>query len=73
MPASLPNPADSTDNIRLALRSWPEVETYLQTCKGVIIPLGSTEQHGPTGDELATRHAAGGHARPRLVASAPWL
>jgi len=35
--------------IRLQLRSWPEVETYLQQCKGVILPLGSTEQHGPTG------------------------
>ena len=49
MPVVLPNPADSTEDIRLALRSWPEVETYLQSCKGVIIPLGSTEQHGPTG------------------------
>ena len=39
----------STDAIRLQLRSWPEVETYLQRCKGVIVPLGSTEQHGPTG------------------------
>jgi creatinine amidohydrolase len=39
----------STDQIRLQLRSWPEVETYLERCKGVIVPLGSTEQHGPTG------------------------
>ena len=39
----------SFDAIRLQLRSWPEVETYLQSCKGVIVPLGSTEQHGPTG------------------------
>ena len=49
MTAATPGPVDSTDTIRLALRSWPEVETYLQDCKGVIIPLGSTEQHGPTG------------------------
>ena len=41
--------ATSTDQIRLQLRSWPEVETYLERCKGVIVPLGSTEQHGPTG------------------------
>ena len=41
--------AATTDAIRLQLRSWPEVEAYLQTCKGVIVPLGSTEQHGPTG------------------------
>ena len=49
MTAATPGPVDSTDAIRLALRSWPEVESYLQGCKGVIIPLGSTEQHGPTG------------------------
>ena len=49
MTAATPGPVDSTDAIRLALRSWPEVESYLQSCKGVIIPLGSTEQHGPTG------------------------
>ncbi|MEB3172767.1 MAG: creatininase family protein [Cyanobacteriota bacterium] len=39
----------TTDTIRLQLRSWPEVESYLERCKGVIVPLGSTEQHGPTG------------------------
>jgi creatinine amidohydrolase len=38
-----------TSDIRLQLRSWPEVEAYLERCKGVIVPLGSTEQHGPTG------------------------
>ena len=35
--------------IRLQLRTWPEVEQYLEHCRGVIVPLGSTEQHGPTG------------------------
>ncbi len=49
MSASVPGPVDSIESIRLALRSWPEVETYLKHCKGVIVPLGSTEQHGPTG------------------------
>lgn len=44
-----PGPAASTNEIRLQLRSWPEVEHYLEQCKGVIVPLGSTEQHGPTG------------------------
>ncbi len=50
-PASspLPGPAASVEAIRLQLRSWPEVEDYLRGCKGVIVPLGSTEQHGPTG------------------------
>ncbi|MEB3326778.1 MAG: creatininase family protein [Synechococcus sp.] len=42
-------PPRSTDAIRLQLRSWPEVEAYLALNKGVIVPLGSTEQHGPTG------------------------
>ncbi|BAY63952.1 creatininase [Calothrix brevissima NIES-22] len=33
----------------LHLSTWPEVETYLQQSKGIILPIGSTEQHGPTG------------------------
>ena len=41
--------ASSIEAVRLQLRSWPEVEAYLERCKGVIVPLGSTEQHGPTG------------------------
>ncbi len=35
--------------MRLQLLSWPEVESYLQRSRGVIVPIGSTEQHGPTG------------------------
>lgn len=35
--------------MQLYLSTWPEVETYLQTSKGIILPIGSTEQHGPTG------------------------
>ncbi|BAZ80423.1 creatininase family protein [Sphaerospermopsis kisseleviana CS-549] len=33
----------------LHLSTWPEVETYLQQSQGIIFPIGSTEQHGPTG------------------------
>ncbi len=33
----------------LHLITWPEVETYLSQSTGIIIPIGSTEQHGPTG------------------------
>jgi len=33
----------------LHLSTWPEVETYLEQSQGIIIPIGSTEQHGPTG------------------------
>jgi creatinine amidohydrolase len=49
-PAStVPGPVTGSEAIRLQLRSWPEVEAYLAHCRGVIVPLGSTEQHGPTG------------------------
>jgi creatinine amidohydrolase len=35
--------------MQLHLSTWPEVETYLAKSKAIIIPIGSTEQHGPTG------------------------
>lgn len=35
--------------MRLQLMPWPEVERYLDRSVGVIVPVGSTEQHGPTG------------------------
>ncbi len=33
----------------LHLSTWAEVETYLRQHQGIIIPIGSTEQHGPNG------------------------
>lgn len=46
--------------------SWPEVEAYLARSHGIVIPIGSTEQHGPNGligtdalcPELIARRAA---------------
>ncbi len=35
--------------MQLALSTWHEVEDYLRTSRGIIIPIGSTEQHGPNG------------------------
>jgi creatinine amidohydrolase len=35
--------------MQLQLSSWPEVEKYLQTSKAILVPIGSTEQHGPNG------------------------
>jgi len=29
--------------------TWPDVVSYLDRSRGIIIPMGSTEQHGPTG------------------------
>ena len=33
----------------LHLSTWPEVEGFLKRSKTVVIPIGSNEQHGPTG------------------------
>jgi creatinine amidohydrolase len=33
----------------LHLQTWQEVEAYLAGSKGIIVPIGSTEQHGPNG------------------------
>jgi creatinine amidohydrolase len=33
----------------LAEMTWPQIKTYLETRDSVILPVGSTEQHGPNG------------------------
>jgi creatinine amidohydrolase len=35
--------------MQLHLSSWPEIEEYLTKSKAILIPIGSTEQHGPNG------------------------
>jgi creatinine amidohydrolase/Fe(II)-dependent formamide hydrolase-like protein len=35
--------------MQLHLSSWPEIDEYLKTSKAILIPIGSTEQHGPNG------------------------
>ena len=35
--------------MKLQMMTWLEVEEYLGTSRGIIIPVGSTEQHGPIG------------------------
>jgi creatinine amidohydrolase len=35
--------------MRLHLMTWPQVEAYLARSTAIILPIGSTEQHGPTG------------------------
>ena len=35
--------------MQLQLQTWQEVESYLLRSKAIIIPIGSTEQHGPNG------------------------
>ncbi|HTO39394.1 MAG TPA: creatininase family protein, partial [Rhizomicrobium sp.] len=35
--------------MQLHLSAWPEIEKYLERSKAILIPIGSTEQHGPNG------------------------
>ena len=35
--------------MQLKFCTWQEVDTYLKTSKAIILPIGSTEQHGPNG------------------------
>ena len=35
--------------MQLHLCTWPEIEDYLTRSRGIIFPIGSTEQHGPSG------------------------
>lgn len=35
--------------MQLQLQTWAEVEAYLKHKTGIILPIGSTEQHGPNG------------------------
>ena len=35
--------------MQLHLSTWLEIESYLLRSKGIVIPTGSTEQHGPNG------------------------
>jgi len=50
--------------MQLALSTWQEVEEYLRGQDGIIIPIGSVEQHGPNGligtDHLTSEFVARG-------------
>lgn len=36
-------------SMNLHEKTWPQIESYLKEKKSILIPVGSTEQHGPTG------------------------
>ncbi len=63
--------------MQLKLSTWCEVEHYLKTLKGIIIPIGSTEQHGPMGligtDSICPEVVAAGIAEKTNVMIAPTL
>jgi len=63
--------------MRLQTATWPEVENYLTRSNGIIVPIGSTEQHGPNGmlgtDAICPETIAFGVAGKMEVLIAPTL
>ncbi|SDG70240.1 creatininase family protein [Roseospirillum parvum] len=63
--------------MQLATATWPEVEAYLATCTGIVVPIGSTEQHGPNGligtDALCAEAVARGVGEATGALVAPTL
>jgi creatinine amidohydrolase len=63
--------------MQLQMCTWPEVETYLKTSTGIIMPIGSTEQHGPIGhigtDALCAEVVAMGAGDAAQVMVAPTI
>jgi creatinine amidohydrolase len=63
--------------MRLQTATWPEVENYLTRSNGIIVPIGSTEQHGPNGmlgtDAICPETIAFGVAEKMEVLIAPTL
>lgn len=61
--------------MQLHLSTWPEVEAYLARSQGVLIPVGSTEQHGRGGligtDSLCAEAVALGIAEREAALVAP--
>ncbi len=51
--------------MQLHQSTWAEIDDYLKQSKGIIVPIGSTEQHGPNGllgtdalcPEIIAKHA----------------
>lgn len=64
-------------NVQLHHCTWQEVERYLQESRTVVVPIGSTEQHGPNGligtDAICPEVIARGLGELRGVLVAPTL
>ena len=63
--------------MRLDRLTWPEVGAYLDRADGILLPVGSTEQHGPNGplgtDALCPEAVAEVAAERLEVLAAPTL
>src|SRR4029077_20249792 len=42
-------PEQRSDVLELMTMTWPQVEAYLGHSRGIIVPIGSIEQHGSAG------------------------
>lgn len=62
---------------RLQLSTWQEVDAYLQSRRDIVMPIGSTEQHGPNGligtDAICPEVIANGVAERTGVMVGPTL
>lgn len=63
--------------MKLQFSTWPEIRDYLEQSRAIVVPIGSTEQHGPTGmigtDALCPEIVAEGMAERRRLLIAPTL
>jgi len=63
--------------VLLQLSTWQEIDAYLERSRGIIVPIGSTEQHGPNGfigtDALCPELVARGMSEKIDVVVAPTL
>ena len=61
----------------LQLSTWQEIDAYLERSRGIVVPIGSTEQHGPNGligtDALCPETVARGMDEKIDVVVAPTL
>ncbi len=57
--------------------TWLEIEAYLTRSRGIVIPIGSTEQHGPSGvigtDAICAEAVAMAMARDRDILVGPTI
>jgi creatinine amidohydrolase len=69
--------ANRIESMLLAHCTWQEIERYLEHQTGVVLPVGSTEQHGPNGligtDALCAELVARGVGEATGAAVAPTL
>lgn len=63
--------------MRLQTQTWLDIESYLERSNGIVVPIGSTEQHGPSGmlgtDAICPETIAFGVAKITEVLIAPTL